>query len=417
MQLNKNSNNISNKIFFLVLISIISFFLFQIFKYKEKQNRKKNSKLNEENIILDRDNKNSFIEKESLNNKSNDNNYSKEIKSNIDKEEILESKKRLMLNKLPLNISIIYKEENPDIIEIISPDLTKLEYNYVKGKINKLIDFEKNIKEYDGQNGHLLKEKNKNGTIKEYNTCLKKEVFYDGTIREYFNFYFKDISPDKKIIKEYILDSKKLIKIILNNNYIREYGLYTNKLIKEILPNGEIKIYDYKENIIIEKRMPDGKIEQYDKKNGFLMKEIFPDGKIIEAIKEYNENNQITKITLSNKNIVEFEENSDEIKQIIFPDGTKKKVYKEYNKENNKLIKWISADGKHIKEFDSERGVLIKEKLPDGVIREYDPETNLLTKEIFKEDFYVSYEYFPNTNEIFQTIFSNGVTVKHDLNF
>ncbi|MEZ0180362.1 DUF2963 domain-containing protein ['Camptotheca acuminata' phytoplasma] len=378
----------------------------------------------------------------------------KSEKDDSEKQENDNDENKYRYHNLPNDIFLIYDIAYPDIIKIISQDNKQLEYNYKTGKIHKLIDCYGNIREYDQQTynlvkeiffhkkpdpvnfnendripimhqkkydsytGHLFEEITPDQISKEYIHYLKKEIFPNGTTREYFPHHFRDTSEDQKIIKEYDINSRNLIKLIFNNGYIKEYGLYTNKLTKEIFPDGEVHIYNPFTDKIITKIKPDGKIEEYDPQNGFLLKEIFTDGKIIETIREYNDdNNKLKRLLLSNKNIIEFEEESNEIKQIIYPDGTIKESLKEYNSENNKLSQWTSPDGDHIKYFDNIKGNLIKEKLPDGKIKEYDPDTCLLTKEIFENNFYIIYEYIPETNDISQVTFSDGTVVKYNFNF
>ncbi|QTX03124.1 hypothetical protein LFWB_5580 [Candidatus Phytoplasma luffae] len=427
-------NNFFNKFFFLIFVLILIFLLYKIIKYENKNNKKIDTNVNKDEQISVLDNKKKF-KKDLI-----DDPHLQE------QEQIIVPKicqtKSSIIKMLLNNILIICSEEKPHLLKIISPDGTELKYDYQKGKVKKITDsygstreyspetynlveeklvsglnnIFKHQKKYDDSTGHLIKEIYNDNFVKEYFSCVNKETFPDGTIRQYYSHYFQDITPDKKVIKEYDLNSKKLTKIIFDNGYIREYSLYTNALIKEIFPDGVIKIFNSFNGKLIKKIIPNDKTEEYDLQTGILIKEIYLDGIIKESIKEYNLNNKLKKIILPNGTQIQLEEESGEIKQIITKDCVIMEAVKEYNPLNKKLIKWVSPDQKHIKEFDQETGTLLKEKLSDGTIKEYDPKTSLLIKETFRNYFFITYEYNFDTNELLRSIFSNGIIVQHNLN-
>ncbi|MDC9031859.1 hypothetical protein [Columbia Basin potato purple top phytoplasma] len=395
------------KIYFVILILIvIIIYFFYTKKYKYLENNK--NKINNSIEILE----NKKIKEEhktiteNLIKKSNPNDII--CQDNI--------KDKLS----PNNILIEYDDLNPGIIKIISRNSNKiLEYNYIKGRINQIIDINENIKKYDPCTGHLSKEMNPdNSVIKEYNHSLNKEILPDGSIRNYFSDYFEEISFNPRIKKEYNLNSKRLTRIIFPNNHIKEYSLYNNKLTKEILPNGDIIEYDpFTGNKIKETNKEDGTIKEYNPNIGFILKEIKHNKEIIETKQEYNdeEKTKLKKVILPNKDIIEFEPDSNEIQQIIYSNGTIKKTIKEYIPNTQILVKKILPNN-HIKEFDIITKNLTKEILPNKTIKIYDPINKLLIREIFLDNSYIMYEYNSKTNELLKSISSNGYIIKYDLN-
>lgn len=303
-----------------------------------------------------------------------------------------------------------YHPQNYFLTHETLPNQTKREYHSDSQKIDNLRNSQKVI------SSPFLTEITPDGITKKYQLYLNQELLSNGTIRTYYSNFFTDISPIDNILKEYDINTKKLMQVVFPNGLIKKYSLFNGHLKQEILPNGMIREYNPFQDTLLEEIMPDGTKKKYDEENNILSQIIQSNGDKIEIKKENDVVNvHIVKMFLPDKTIIEFDKEKKVIQKEITPQGIVKNTIFEYEPQTQKLVK-ICLPNNHIKEFHPLTGKLIKEIFNDGLIKEYDENTNLLIKEIFPNGIYICYEYLPKTDSLLRSVYSNGLTIVHDLN-
>ncbi|PQP79937.1 hypothetical protein C6B37_00255 [Candidatus Phytoplasma phoenicium] len=310
----------------------------------------------------------------------------------------------------PNGIISQYHPQNSLLTQEILPNQTKREYHYDAQKIDNLRNRQKVI------SSPFLTEITPDGITKKYQLYLNQELLPNGIIRTYHSNFFTDISPIDNILKEYDINTKKLMQVVFPNGLIKKYSLFNGHLKQEIFPNRMIKEYNPFQDTLLEEIMPDGTKKKYDEETHILSQIIQSNGVKTEIKKENDVvNSHIVKIFLPDKTIIEFDQEKKVIQKEITPQGIVKNTIFEYEPKTQKLVR-IRLPNDHIKEFHPSTGKLIKEIFADGLIKEYDENTTLLIKEILPNGMYICYEYLPKTDLLLRSVYSDGFTIEHDLN-